>query len=254
MIDWLKKIFKDKKAIPLKGASENKYYIEKYKDFDKIIATLYKAKDSSGKEIVIDGIVTPLKVDNRRLCSVPNDQGSKPHCAAYSICNIVEALIWKKTGHLIELDADQVYAKAKQLDKNINEDGTYLEYAIKAAIDLGGFGKQSKDIKIGFLYNSKTDATMTQLKRLLHKYDFLHAGFLIDNGWYNATNRDYAIHKGNTSLGGHAVIICGYDQDGVYIQNSWSQAWGSHGFAVLPWNLAKEQLLYCCYVENFHCN
>ncbi len=254
MVNWLKKLFNKEETAPLKGAVENKYYIEKYKDFDKIIATLYKAKDLSGKEIVIDGIVTPLKVDNRQLCSVPNDQGSKPHCAAYSICNIVEALIWKKTGHLIELDADQVYAKAKQLDKNINEDGTYLEYAIKAAIELGGFGKQSKDVKIGFLYNNKTDAAMTQLKRLLHKYDFLHTGFLIDNGWYNATNRDYVIHKGNISLGGHAVIICGYDQDGVYIQNSWSQAWGSHGFAVLPWSLAKEQLLYCCFIENFHTN
>jgi len=39
MVDWLKNMFK--KTAPLKGAAENKYYIEKYKDFDKIIATMY---------------------------------------------------------------------------------------------------------------------------------------------------------------------------------------------------------------------
>lgn len=70
-------------------------------------------KDTSGNYVDIDGVVTPLKIDNRQLCSVPNDQGSTPHCAGYSICNIIEALIWKKTGKLIELNASQVYAIAK---------------------------------------------------------------------------------------------------------------------------------------------
>lgn len=70
-------------------------------------------KDASRNVVDIDGIVTPLKIDNRQLCSIPNDQGSNPHCAGYSICNIIEALIWKKTGKLIELNASQVYAKAK---------------------------------------------------------------------------------------------------------------------------------------------
>ena len=252
MINWLKNIFKKENSVVLKSAAQNKYYIDKQKDFDKIIATMYQAKDSSGKAINIDGIVTPLKIDNRQLCSVPNDQGNTPHCAAYSICNICEALIWKKTGKLIELNADQVYAKAKQLDKNINEDGTYLEYAIKAAIELGGFGNQSKSIKIGFLYNGKDDLTIVQIKRLLHKYDFLHVGFLIDDAWYNANSKDYVIRRGSVSYGGHAVMACGYDTTGLYIQNSWGFSWGSKSFAIVPWDLVKKELMYCCYIENFN--
>lgn len=39
MIEWIKKMFG--KNEPLKGAAETKYYIEKYKDFDKIIKTYY---------------------------------------------------------------------------------------------------------------------------------------------------------------------------------------------------------------------
>lgn len=94
---------------------------------------------------------------------------------------------------MINLNADQVYAKAKQLDGNINSDGTYLECAIRAAFELGGFGQNAKDIKLGFLYNNGTDHTIEQLKRLIHKYSFLHAGFAIDDGWYRATNEDFII-------------------------------------------------------------
>ena len=65
MIDFLKRIFKKEDAVPLKSSALNKYYIEKYKDFDKIIATMYQMKDQSGKIVNIDGIVTPLKIDNR---------------------------------------------------------------------------------------------------------------------------------------------------------------------------------------------
>lgn len=63
-------------------------------------------KDSSGKMINIDGIVNPRKIDNRQQCSVTDDQSVNPHCAGFSICNLCEALIWKKTGKLINLNAD----------------------------------------------------------------------------------------------------------------------------------------------------
>ena len=248
-MSWIKKLFGKDQA--MKSAATNKYYIDKYKDFDKIIATMYQMKDANGKSINIDGIVTPLKIDNRRMCAVTDNQASTPHCAGYSICNLCESLIWKKTGRLINLNADQVYAKAKQLDNDLNSDGTTLEAAIKAAIMLGGFGSQSNNIKIGYVYNGRDDATIALIKRNLHKYSFLHAGFSIDDGWYDATNEDYIIKRGRQGLGGHAILLVGYDQTGVYIQNSWSQAWGSKGFAILPWNLVKEQLIYCCYIENF---
>lgn len=253
-MDWLKKILGmplKKEAVAL-GNCSNKYYIEKYKDFDKVIATQYQKKDSNGIAVDIDGIVTPLKIDNRQLCSVTDDQGTTSMCAAYSICNLCEALIWKKTGKLINLNAEQVYALAKQLDGEVNSDGTYLECAIKAAMQLGGFGSQSSNLDIGFLYNSKRDDSIVeQMKRLVHKHDFVHAGFAIDDGWYRATNDNYVIEEGKVNYGGHAVLVVGYDKNGVYIQNSWSKAWGSKGFAILPWRLVKKQLIYCCVVQNF---
>ena len=46
----------------------NEKLIEKYKDFDKVIKTYYQAKDHNGKLVNLDGIINPLKIDNRQLC------------------------------------------------------------------------------------------------------------------------------------------------------------------------------------------
>lgn len=247
MMNWIKDLFGLKSNKIVASAATNKYYIDKYKDFDTIIKTYYQTKDHSGKLVNIDGIVNPRKIDNRQQCSVTDQQGNTPHCAGYSICNLCEALIWKKTGKLINLNADQVYAKAKEIDGDINADGTYLEAAIKAAFQLGGFAEA--DIKIGTIYNDGTDKTVEMIKFLLHKYDFLHAGFQITEGWYSASESDYFIKDRGANLGGHAVLACGADPDGLYIQNSWGINWGHRGFAILPWQTFKKQFMYACYLQ-----
>lgn len=221
--------------------------MQKYKDTDKIIATYYQVVDASRRLVNIDGIVNPLKIDNRQQCSVTDDQGQTPHCAAYSICNICEALIWKKTGKLINLNADQVYAKAKELDKMPDMDGTYLECAIKAAFALGGFGDIS--LKIGALYNDKTDATIEMVKFLLHKYDFLHVCMMITSSWYDVNNENPYVADYGQNLGAHAVLACGYDQSGLYIQNSWGKSFGAKGFAIIPWNVFKKQFNSALYLQ-----
>jgi hypothetical protein len=70
MLGFLKKLFfRDNSNQDYKPGT-NQYYIEKYKDFDTVIKTYYEAKDYNGKTIKIDGIVTPLKIDNRQEFSV----------------------------------------------------------------------------------------------------------------------------------------------------------------------------------------
>lgn len=173
-------------------------------------------KDKSGNVVDIDGIVNPLKIDNRQMASVTDQQGNTPHCAGYSIANLAEALIWKRTGKLVNLNADQIYARAKTQDGDISGEGTYLECAINAALDLGGIANP-ESIKIGFLYNDGSDKTVESLKYLVHKYDFVHAGFNITTGWYSCNQQDPVVKHTNIPCGGHAVLIVGYDQQGVYI-------------------------------------
>lgn len=42
-------------------------------------------------------------------------------------------------------------------------------------------------------------------------------------------------------LGGHAVAVVGYDDEGVWIRNSWGEHWCDHGHAKLAWDFVESQ-------------
>lgn len=226
----------------------NEKLIEKYKNEDKVIMTSYQMKDRNGQLVDVTGIVNPLKIDNRQLCAPTDNQGQESSCAAFSIANICEAIIWKKTGKLVNLDAHQIYAGAKKIDGEKNSDGTYLECAIKAAFELGGI--PSSKIDIGFLYNDRSDNVVEAMKFLIHKYDFVHVGFQIYEGMYNCNSQNFIVPFTGICLGGHAMLACGYDQTGVYIQNSWGPSFGAKGFCIIRWEDVKKYLMYACYIKN----
>lgn len=90
-----------------------------------------------------------------------------------------------------------------------------------------------------------------RVKRLLHKYEFLEAGFSITNGWYEAgVGTSYKVFHGSRSYGGHAVVIVGADEDGAYVANSWGKSWCAKGFCIVPWSVFKQEFIYACYLQN----
>lgn len=230
----------------------NRDFIESYKSDKKIIADYYKFKDGAEKKD-ITGIVNPLHIDNRQLVSPIDNQTVTPHCAAYSAATLVESLYWKKTGKLLQLDSHQIYALAKTLDGEINSEGTYLEYALKSVLQLCLADERFqflKNAKIETFFNEGSQYSVESVKRLVHKYGIIQAGFNIDQGWTQCNARNYVIRPAGVSLGGHAVLICGYDYDGFYIVNQWGTEWGAKGFAVMPFDVFRRQLMYCAYLEN----
>lgn len=82
------------------GSEINRQLIEKYKTEKIVIQTYYS--DQNGK--LVEGIVNPLRIDNRQLMSPTDNQGSIPGCAGWSACTLAESLYWKKTGKLVQLD------------------------------------------------------------------------------------------------------------------------------------------------------
>lgn len=107
-------------------------------------------------------------------------------------------------------------------------------------------------VKLGYMFNDRTPNTIEYLKFLLHKYDFVHIGCNITTEWYRKNKNDYVITPGGTSLGGHAILCCGADQTGAYIQNSWGIEWGAKSFAIIRWDAFLQQFMYGCYIENLY--
>lgn len=221
----------------------NEELINKYKNDKVIIKTYYTDKQG----VNIDGIVNPLKIDNRHLVSPTDDQSRYPACAGYSACTLIESIYFKQTGKLVQLDSKQVYAKAKELDGQRDMEGTYLETALEAALKLCDFDFL-KNAKIRTFGNMKNLDTIEATKFLIHKYDFIQVGFYIDEAWYRCNNDNYVLESGGVALGGHAVYACGYDSQGVFIGNQWGKSWGTKGFAIMPWDLYLKELMYGAYI------
>ena len=225
-------------------SSINDELIKRYQNDKVIIKTYY----SDSKGINIDGVVNPLRIDNRQLMAPTDNQSRYPACAGYSACTLIESLYWKMSGKLIQLDSKQVYAKAKELDGEKDMEGTYLETSLQAALSLCDFDFL-KNARIEIFSNGKDLDTIEKTKFLIHKYGFLQAGFQIDESWYSMNSYNYVISRGGRPLGGHAVNLAGYDSEGVYIQNQWGSTWGAKGFAMMHWDLYLSELMYGTYIS-----
>ena len=230
-------------------AKSNAELIKHYRSKHELEPVLFSEKSGESEFKEVDGIVVPLKLDLRQYCSPTDDQGTTPHCAAYSAAQILEAEYWRETGKLIQLDASHIYAKAKEIDGAPLADGTYPEAALQAALNMSK-NLLRKSFIVEKLYNDKTERSVLQLKRAIHKNGFLAGGFLITDDWYKLRRGDSMLEKTSSrSEGGHCVTIVGYLKDSLIIQNSWGKEWGATGFARISWNVVLKQLIYAAYLE-----
>jgi len=170
------------------------------------------------------------------------DQGSTPQCAAYSASSMVENILWKRNGYVIDdIDPKKLYRYAKSVDGDPNGDGTTLTAILEAVLQEGWFDTKKSQVRV------ITNAF--DLKAAIHKYGTCIAGFNITDEWYEG-KPVISGRSGAASVGGHAVQVVGYDQDYCYIQNSWGREWGHLGFAKLTWEAFERQFLYAACLTN----
>lgn len=65
----------------------------------------------------------------------------------------------------------------------------------------------------------------------------LYATCVVHEGW-NRVDSSGIIewHEEDQPLGGHAFAIVAYDDEGLWLQNSWGPSWGRHGFARISYD------------------
>lgn len=196
--------------------------------------------------VEVPAFTAPVYIDNRSLCLPADDQGQTSMCAGYAMAGFLEQLHWRQTHVAVQYDAVALYKKAKELDES-KEEGTTLDCVARAAILLGMCpGATESDII--YVLNSR------DLKFSLHEYGAVVGGFNINEAWnYTNSKTGFIGTRSGSSLGGHAVKICGYatkNDAGVTIQNSWGKTWGCNGFGRMTWDQLEATYMYGLVIRN----
>jgi len=202
-----------------------------------------KMKPMTAYKTAEDGLSYPVTLDMRDLVLKTEDQGATDMCAAYTATSWIESILWRKTGKPVDFDPKSLYAKAKTIDGMPNTPGTTLDAVLYAMIDLGWIPGGKRDDVVLFY-------TANQLKRAIHRYGTCLLGFSITEKWTKHFGRLVFSDASGRNLGGHAVICTGYNDVGVFIQNSWGEDWGKYGFACLSWDLFNKQFIVGAYMKN----
>lgn len=74
---------------------------------------------------------------------------------------------------------------------------------------------------------------------LIKSYKALQTAILLNGPCIAALpvyNDSMKFWNGEGLLGGHAIAVVGWNEDGFVIRNSWGAHWGSNGYTILPYD------------------
>ena len=182
----------------------------------------------------------PLSVMCLSSATRTEDQGSTPMCAAYSASSMAENLLWRKSGTLPrDIGPEGLYRRAKTIDGDPFGSGTTLTAVCNALLDAKVFDEN--------ICSVRTILSPFDVKAAVHRYGCCLLGLNITNEWYRGNTEIESTVA--TFVGGHAVQCVGYDKDGCWVQNSWGEKWGDHGFAHILWPAFNRQFMYGAFIE-----
>ncbi len=145
------------------------------------------------------------------------------------------------------MNADQIYAKAKETDKQMNRGGTYPDLAMSKGLELVNGWSSEYSVKS----SSSTDPN--ELKRVIHKNMFACVNMMVTRDIYDLDPNRFVYEGYDKVAGGHSMVCCGYDEESkmFIFQNHWGTIWGLKGFFLCPYNVWKSQCnLFCWYERN----
>lgn len=207
-----------------------------------------------------------------------DDQLENPWCVAYAVCNAVETQMRSKniivpTGGFSKV---WLYTKCKEIDKHPNEDGTYVETALKIALNEGlcpDYLLPTKDYintdiipiltdemaekasKYRISNYDKLQVDIDIVKQEIYKGNFIVISSNVNiKDWFD--NDDLILSTKKTSKSfAHATYLTGYDDlrerknitgffDGI---NSWGKTWGNKGTYDMSYNYFNKNNIFELY-------
>lgn len=230
--------------------------------------------DPDHRDYVYKQIVAPISLPARynreRECSPVRSQGDWGTCAAFAGAGIKDWQERRNYNRDMVMSPLFLYKQCKQLDGKPEEEGTDLRTVMKVLKDYGICTEENLpyeniimdkptwpkvlppckgQIDAAKEYVVKSYArlySIEDIKQAIYQSGPVMAGiFLCEN--FRKCNGYIPMPEGNI-LGGHAVVITGWDDSLVYpypdktrkgflrIRNSWGTGWGEHGYAWMPYD------------------
>jgi C1A family cysteine protease len=235
---------------------------------DNTFALIWKADtvDNRDYKYQVTAKVSPNVVDLRQYCSPIENQGSLGSCTGQSIAGAIE-LLNKRNGKPTDVSRLFIYYYERALLGTINYDsGAYIRDGIKVTnhngVSLERYWPYDiSKYKLEPVNEAKNDALTRKVTRYERVADFngcidalsngypVVVGFYVYQSFMSATvartgNMPYPNTKRERLLGGHAVLLVGYNKSKkvFIVRNSWGTSWGDKGYFYMPFDVIKPNM------------
>ena len=209
---------------------------------------------------------SPNIIDLRPYCSPIENQGSLGSCTGQAIAGAIE-LLNKRNGKYRDISRLFIYYYERLILGTINYDsGAYIRDGIKSTNHYGASLESlwPHDIR-KFRQEPITEAKNDALNRKVTRYerindfngciDALTNGYPVVIGFHVYTSfmsanvartgiMPYPNTKREKLLGGHAVLLVGYNKTKkvFIVRNSWGTSWGDKGYFYMPFDIVKPNM------------
>ena len=188
----------------------------------------------------------PNTLDYRNELNRIRDQGVQGTCFAQTAACVKE---WqeRKNNNFMGYFSPQFFYNNRynkyDIDKT-NDEGMFSRDVMKLMKNVGicrediyPYGKiEDKSEILPEMYDDakkniiKSYAQVNSLKKLKESL-YENGPCLIAFPVYNYSS-EFWLKQGSNDLGGHAVTVVGYTENGFIIRNSWGESWGNYGYSI----------------------
>jgi C1A family cysteine protease len=202
-------------------------------------------------------------IDLRQYCSPIENQGNLGSCTGQAIAGAIE-LLDKRAGRTLDVSRLFIYYYERLLEGTVNYDsGAYIRDGIRACYTYGAPLESLWPYTISkFRTQPSSQAIKDAAKRKITLYqrannlagciDALNNGYPVIIGFnvYSSFESNtvtktgmmpYPNIKTEKLLGGHAVLIVGYNNSTqrFIVRNSWGTNWGDRGYFYMPYQVIQ---------------
>lgn len=209
----------------------------------------------------------PAKVDFRPKCTLIENQGQLGSCTGNAIAGAIE-LLNNQAGKAKDISRLYIYYYERVLENTVNYDnGAYIRDGIKACSKYGASLESLWPYDITKYTNAPTPTAIADgLKRKITRYErttdyngckdaLAHGysviiGFTVYSSFLSTSTAStgvmtYPNKKTERILGGHAVLLVGYDdaKSCFIVRNSWGTGWGDKGYFYMPYEVIQDKTM-----------